>query len=646
MSEQNLASGAKTPPRAENHKVQAFKDTPRVKSLATRAAFQSGGTLETRRDAVMEFTEDVPIVSLEFFHGSVLEWSILETRLNLLRDVERELVKGGHLANGSWVQYSRNPSRMTGNEDVVFLPLAAIFKAIISATHKVKPHKAPQGERRNATRPDTSGVLVDPEYLHSILTDFHNSWFTIALVSELKKELSLDTALDNVRKTFWSAGHMLANDPARRFVFAFTIEDTSISLWFMSRSQIMASEKFNFISTPQELIRAVATFAFASPEKLGFDTTVSQFRDDLGRVQYKICLKGETYFTIRPLTDYRADAIRGRATRVWLVHPEGEPDVFYVLKDVWVPEDSVTEGDQLRLLHEVLASVESSSTPDTRHPSEYFLTVVDDGFVSTLDETEDNTLSIMGGKTIPVDAPLVPRTTEQKVVKPNAASGSHKMASSKHGRTETLRYENSGLAPSPPPGAVTPGKRKQYEHRTHYRIIFKEVGISIYDLESIPQVMKALADAIEGLKVLHRLGLVHRDISPGNILVVDGVAKITDLEYTKVYRNELAVGELGEKLTRQSAEPREDKTGTAAFLAVEVSVNAYSFVPAERLNQTTGTMEPILRRKGDELSFFRYNPLHDLESTFWIALWIFTCKMVDGALSASQREVILAARED
>ncbi|KAJ7164933.1 hypothetical protein C8R46DRAFT_900713 [Mycena filopes] len=305
----------------------------------------------------------------------------------------------------------------------------------------------------------------------------------------------MSLSLQNVRKTFWNAGHMLRNDPARRFVFAFTIEDTSLSLWFMSRSQIMATEKFNFISTPKELIRAVATFAFASPEELGFDTTVSQTKNKQGEVQYKICLRNETYQTIRPLTDYRADAIRGRATRVWLVHPESDPDVFYVLKDVWVPEDSVTEGEQLRLLHELLASPESP--PNAHPPSGYFLTVVDHGFVPTSDGIRDSTLTIMGGKTIPVNAPLVPRTADQRVVKSNTASGSHRMAS-KHGRIETLRYENSGLAPSPPPVASTPGERKHYEHRLHYRIIFREVGVSIYNLKSIPEVMKALADAIEG----------------------------------------------------------------------------------------------------------------------------------------------------
>lgn len=32
---------------------------------------------------------------------------------------------------------------------------------------------------------------------------------------------------------------------------------------------------------------------------------------------------------------------------------------------------------------------------------------------------------------------------------------------------------------------------------------------------------------------MHQLGWVHRDVSFGSILIVDGVAKITDLEYAK-----------------------------------------------------------------------------------------------------------------
>lgn len=35
------------------------------------------------------------------------------------------------------------------------------------------------------------------------------------------------------------------------------------------------------------------------------------------------------------------------------------------------------------------------------------------------------------------------------------------------------------------------------------------------------------------LRELHSIGWVHRDISSGNILVVDGHAKIADFEYAK-----------------------------------------------------------------------------------------------------------------
>ena len=36
-----------------------------------------------------------------------------------------------------------------------------------------------------------------------------------------------------------------------------------------------------------------------------------------------------------------------------------------------------------------------------------------------------------------------------------------------------------------------------------------------------------------GLHCLHEAGWVHRDLSPGNIIVVEGKAKISDLEFAK-----------------------------------------------------------------------------------------------------------------
>ncbi|KAJ7625023.1 hypothetical protein DFH06DRAFT_1058935, partial [Mycena polygramma] len=330
-----------------------------------------------------------------------------------------------------------------------------------------------------------------------------NSWFALALPGEFKKRFLPREILDNVRKTLWSAKHILSNDPARRHVFAFSIEDTGTKLWFMSRSHIIATEPFCFNSTPRDLIRAVSTFSLAKPEQLGFDSSISQFKNEK-TIQYKISLNGKVYVTIRPLADYRADAIRGRSTRVWLVHLEGQPDVHYVLKDVWIPSGSLPEGDQLERLHKELESLDVP--PGAHRPSEYFLTVLDHGFVPLLNDSDDDTLRTMGGKTVPSDVEYVQMSAEPHNAKPSAASGSHTLRRSTHTPadtpvSETLRHTPRGLPPVPTLAAAAPTETVYHAPRKHYRIVFREVGETLYELRSVSQVMSALANVIEAIKI-------------------------------------------------------------------------------------------------------------------------------------------------
>ncbi|HEX4830897.1 MAG TPA: serine/threonine-protein kinase [Trebonia sp.] len=44
-----------------------------------------------------------------------------------------------------------------------------------------------------------------------------------------------------------------------------------------------------------------------------------------------------------------------------------------------------------------------------------------------------------------------------------------------------------------------------------------------------PQAVRAVRDAALGVSALHAVGLAHRDIKPGNILLGDGIAKLSDL---------------------------------------------------------------------------------------------------------------------
>jgi eukaryotic-like serine/threonine-protein kinase len=71
-----------------------------------------------------------------------------------------------------------------------------------------------------------------------------------------------------------------------------------------------------------------------------------------------------------------------------------------------------------------------------------------------------------------------------------------------------------------------------------------------------------IRQAVEGLAEAHKLGIVHRDVKPGNLLIGrDGVVKVADLGLATV---------VGDLLTRRATDRGETfPAGTAAYLAPE-----------------------------------------------------------------------------
>lgn len=52
-------------------------------------------------------------------------------------------------------------------------------------------------------------------------------------------------------------------------------------------------------------------------------------------------------------------------------------------------------------------------------------------------------------------------------------------------------------------------------------------------------------DLLRGLKVLHQNKIIHRDIKPANIFFVDGIAKLGDLNVSKVMDGKFAMTQTG-----------------------------------------------------------------------------------------------------
>ncbi|KAJ7604110.1 hypothetical protein DFH06DRAFT_1310675 [Mycena polygramma] len=617
----------KTPPPKPSNKRKLPADTPRKPPLASNVDYLSDN-LDKRRDAVLkEIGEFIPEVSAAAFFLDSLLPPISPGDID---KVETSLRRGGHLLkSGGWKAFPKAPSGMTEREDAVFAPLDTIWKNVVKFASRENvldqsptldfgqyPNNTPVSDGDDLARPDGWCALADQETIQMLKKlGIAYSHYSNVVLWEFKKNSTERDKFDNIRKVVWSCHQTLLTDPRRRFVTGITIEDTSIRAWYFSRTHIVATECFDFFEDPRTFIHLIMALAFATPEELGFDTTISLCAEpdpknpECQVIQFKMQVNNKAYVTCGPLTDYSAHSIRGRAIRVWEAKEENNPDVHYVVKDVWILRNSLPEGTQLRGLYALLENVPASS--DGRKPTDYFLSLVGDGFVKVKDGRDDDTSVIMmRNQELPVDtghlqliAPTAPPPAQSR---PSCQSRATRMRGSD---TFTLRSKPTGL-PSSVPARIqfSPPNHTKYQPRKHYRIVFQGVGMTLYKVPSLSGVLRALADATAALKILHDMNLVHRDVSPSNILVLNGTGKLSDLEYMKIVGDV----EANQDLEGITDEPAEHKTGNQKFTAVEVQTKEYMFAG--------------ISPDGDSLapSVLSFNRLHDLESIMWILLWVLT----------------------
>jgi hypothetical protein len=243
----------------------------------------------------------------------------------------------------------------------------------------------------------------------------------------------------------------------------------------------------------ENLIHIFTSLAYATQLELGFDPTIGRVMHE-DKVQYRIEVNGKSFLTTDTLSDYRADAICGRATRVFKAFEVDRPDVTVALKDVYVDATYKTEGD---LLHEVFQrmrekkmivedKVDGFADDD---PRRYFLTVRAHGYVKTNGIEFDNTLTVMmRNHSLPSDClHYCPRPSNRSQPSPRV---SHSDRTVSVGHTPCLEYSSIELPIV-----------KSFSPRLHYRIVFNEVGRTIHDLELLSDVFQSLHDATQGKSV-------------------------------------------------------------------------------------------------------------------------------------------------
>ena len=124
---------------------------------------------------------------------------------------------------------------------------------------------------------------------------------------------------------------------------------------------------------------------------------------------------------------------------------------------------------------------------------------------------------------------------------------------------------------------------------------------------------------LTALEIMHMLGYVHRDVSAGNILFWEDRGILSDLESAKK-TTDLSTHEVRTVCLlpcRVLHTPRSlfHNKGTNQYESVEVRQQRYLF--RYKNYDEDGNYDEV-----EVLPPFKFNCIHDLESVWWIALWV------------------------
>ncbi|KAK0491267.1 hypothetical protein IW261DRAFT_1436697 [Armillaria novae-zelandiae] len=576
---------------------------------------------EHRADVVKDI-RDIPQVSLKAYENHILPLSIYHDHVNAIAQAleDDEVLKKFEGEEGlRWADFANDPQNNAPLEDETFKYMETIAAAIVAAARWVvpdgrgpttvmecRPNQTTLSEGRNggfrsdghyrllkSRRPDyvedaTSTKHIEPPDL--IQKIGHKLACDRPALEEYKKGDKLKDQNDDFQKLVGNASQAMYADPTGRFMFGMTIENTTTRFWFFSRAIALVSEPFNFIKDYTHLIRYVLSLSFATTEELGYDLSVTRVAYPLPAnpsehtIQYDYHIGGKTYRTVECLSSFRASGLLSRATRVWTAYQINDPQHRKrALKDVWAPSNAQTE---LEIQLEIFKSIEKNHPEISQADREqYFMEILECEVVQTSQKCNDD-MPVFVRKGLEIIGDLV-------LYNPETALVSRTMPGSSISTP-------TGASLGNPDADNIPQPLRLYKGRKHVRVVFADVGTPLSDIQQPCVLFKALSDALKGLHYLYMGHYVHRDISAGNIILCNGVGKISDLEYAKKFLSQGPVND--------------PKTGTPIYMAVEVQDAAYLFLhksPTPIANSTYTLSGP------DQVPFI-HNYLHDIESLFWI----------------------------
>ena len=411
-------------------------------------------------------------------------------------------------------------------------------------------------------------------------------WDRMLVVGELKS----NAAEDNHELTFLGLAQYareVFRTQDRRFVLGFTLCGSMMRLWHFDRSGSSGSTSFDINEDGLLFVRIMLGYYLMNDEQLGFDPTI---RSVDGKRWIDITRHGKTERLFIEEDVRNHAAIVGRATRCWKAYSgEGTARQRLVVKDSWQFEERAEEGE---LIQEATSQSVSNIAQYYHHETVQCSNKDDD----ILGNVRKGMMQNCGRQTF----------TQRSNTQLSASRFRGRTTSSQSQSGSKLRKRVS--SPSSSPSPLPSSKRSRTSHsesptdpakhnRIHRRVVTTSPGKPLNEASSCSAIVTAFIGAIAGKyfwyqrrgcpadllghESLLKAGILHRDISTGNIMLTETEDKgfLIDLD--------LAI-----KIEDQKPSGAPSRTGTKVFMAIGALL-------------------------GRQHTF-----MHDLESFFWVFYWI------------------------
>ncbi|KAL1673547.1 hypothetical protein EV122DRAFT_222405 [Schizophyllum commune] len=370
--------------------------------------------------------------------------------------------------------------------------------------------------------------------------------------------------IDASYKSCAAAGQYLCADIRRKFHFAITVEGSQARLWCHSRSLSVVTNTFDIHASKEELIQWILFVSFATEHQLGFDQTATRVVDKRKRWQYQFDIPHDdntvrTYQTVDTLYESCTSSLGHGAVRVFKVKRVTEKGKA----DTFSKEDR-----QVYVLRDCWLLDDEGIDLETE--TQQALKRALEACTQSKEDVEDVSRYLMQ-----IDAEGVVEREELKIL-----------------------------------------------GRKHRRTLFRYVCTDLYKVHDPAVFFFALDKAVFVLNWFRRIGWMHRDVSPGNIMI-RRLSESSAAPLCQRYTAHLADLEWCREYSKIS--PREFVAGTMRYMAFEALNGRHMFTQGSKKIKLADT-------------YFVQNPLHDLESTLWMALEFAMCYVPRRLLTAKFSE--------